>query len=175
MSAAVAAGVGLPEITAELIASLGEHRVLSTEQLRTIHLPERSLRRTQQVLASLERGGLQLAALRAEVGGEEDDERERVASGLAELEQKIERQLDAIEEGIDPILVGDRIRTLKTEREGVEARLAQLDHARSDSDAIDPDEAAEILTSVPDLSVALADADPETRRALYEAFRLPSK
>jgi hypothetical protein len=58
MSAAVASGVGLPEITAELIASLGEHRVLSTEQLRTIHLPGRSLRRTQQVLASLEGAGL---------------------------------------------------------------------------------------------------------------------
>lgn len=58
MSAGVVTGVGLPEITAELIASLGEYRALSTEQLRTIHLPERSLRRTQQVLASLERGGL---------------------------------------------------------------------------------------------------------------------
>jgi hypothetical protein len=58
MSAAVATRVGLPEITAELIASLGEHRVLSTEQLRTIHLPERSVRRTQQVLASLESAGL---------------------------------------------------------------------------------------------------------------------
>lgn len=58
MSPAMTTGIGLPEITAELIASLGEHRVLSTEQLRTIHLPERSLRRTQQVLASLERSGL---------------------------------------------------------------------------------------------------------------------
>jgi hypothetical protein len=58
MSAAVASGVGLPEITTELIASLGEHRVLSTEQLGTIHLPGRSLRRTQQVLASLEGAGL---------------------------------------------------------------------------------------------------------------------
>jgi hypothetical protein len=58
MSAAVATGVGLPEITVELITSLGEHRVLSTEQLRTIHLPERSVRRTQQVLASLESAGL---------------------------------------------------------------------------------------------------------------------
>jgi hypothetical protein len=43
----------------------------------------------------------------------------------------------------------------------------------ADSDAIDPDEAAETLASVPDFSaVALADADPETRKALYEAFRL---
>ncbi len=114
----------------------------------------------------------QVAALRAEVGGEEDDERERVAARLAELGRKIERQLDAIEEGIDPILVGDRIRALKTEREEVEAKLAQLDHARTDSNAIDPDEAAEILASVPDLSAALAGADPETRHVLYEAFRL---
>jgi hypothetical protein len=58
MSAGVATRVGLPEVTAELIASLGEHRVLSTEQLRTIHLPGRSQRRTQQVLASLEGAGL---------------------------------------------------------------------------------------------------------------------
>jgi hypothetical protein len=58
MSATVASGVGLPEITAELIASLGEHRFLSTAQLRTIHLPERSVRRTQQVLANLESAGL---------------------------------------------------------------------------------------------------------------------
>jgi hypothetical protein len=75
-------------------------------------------------------------------------------------------------EGIDPTLVGDRIRALKTEREEVEAKLAQLDHARTDSDAIDPDEAAEILASMPDLSAALAEADPETRYALYESFRL---
>lgn len=58
MSAAVALRVGLPEITAELLASLGEHRVLSTEQLRSIHLPDRSMRRTQQVLAKLESAGL---------------------------------------------------------------------------------------------------------------------
>ncbi len=58
MRAAAVTGVGLPENTSELIASLGEHRVLSTGQLRTIHLPGRSLRRTQQVLASLEQAGL---------------------------------------------------------------------------------------------------------------------
>lgn len=53
-----AAGLRLPEATAEVIASLGEHRVLSTAQVRAIHLPDRSPRRTQQVLAYLERAGL---------------------------------------------------------------------------------------------------------------------
>jgi hypothetical protein len=53
-----AAGLRLPEATADVIASLGEHRVLSTAQVRAIHLPDRSPRRTQQVLAYLERAGL---------------------------------------------------------------------------------------------------------------------
>ncbi len=52
------ATVVLPEATIEVIASLGEHRVLSTAQVRAIHLPARSLRRTQQLLADLERAGL---------------------------------------------------------------------------------------------------------------------
>jgi Replication-relaxation len=55
---APSAAVGLPEATAEIIASLGEHRVLSTEQVRMIHLADRSLRRTQQVLAGIEEAGL---------------------------------------------------------------------------------------------------------------------
>jgi hypothetical protein len=55
---ALSAAVGLPEATAEIIDSLGEHRVLSTEQVRTIHLPGRSLRRTQQILAGIEEAGL---------------------------------------------------------------------------------------------------------------------
>jgi hypothetical protein len=53
-----AAGVVLPEATIEVIASLGEHRVLSTGQVHAIHLPGRDLRRTQQLLADLERAGL---------------------------------------------------------------------------------------------------------------------
>jgi hypothetical protein len=55
---APSAAVGLPEATAEIIASLGEHRVLSTEQVQTIHLPGRTLRRTQQILAGIEEAGL---------------------------------------------------------------------------------------------------------------------
>ncbi len=47
----------LPEATAEIIASIGEHRILSTAQVRAIHFPDRGLRRAQQALASLERAG----------------------------------------------------------------------------------------------------------------------
>ncbi|HEX4669848.1 MAG TPA: replication-relaxation family protein [Solirubrobacterales bacterium] len=48
----------LPEATVEIIASVGEHRILSTAQVRAIRYPDRSLRRTQQALAYLERAGL---------------------------------------------------------------------------------------------------------------------
>ncbi len=52
------ATVAVPEATIEVIVSLAEHRVLSTAQVRAIHLPARSLRRAQQLLADLERAGL---------------------------------------------------------------------------------------------------------------------
>jgi hypothetical protein len=58
VSAASSAAVGLPEVTVEVIASLGAHRVLSTPQVRSIHLPGRSPRRAQQLLADLERAEL---------------------------------------------------------------------------------------------------------------------
>jgi hypothetical protein len=48
----------MPEATVEIISSLGEHRILSTAQVRAIHYPDRSPRRTQQALAYLERAGL---------------------------------------------------------------------------------------------------------------------
>jgi hypothetical protein len=47
-----------PEATGEVLASIGEHRVLSTAQVRAIHFPDRSPRRTQQVLSHLRRAGL---------------------------------------------------------------------------------------------------------------------
>jgi hypothetical protein len=52
------ASVVLPEATIEVIASLAEHRALSTGRVHTIHLPGRGLRRTQQLLADLERARL---------------------------------------------------------------------------------------------------------------------
>lgn len=52
------ANVILPEATIEVVASLAEHRALSTGQVHTIHLPGRGLRRTQQLLSDLERAGL---------------------------------------------------------------------------------------------------------------------
>ena len=75
MSWKAAARLRLPEATAEVLASLGEHRILSTAQVRSIHFPDRSVRRAQQVLAYLERAGLVASAQR------ERDEAARAAGG----------------------------------------------------------------------------------------------
>lgn len=50
--------VGLPETASEIVASLAQHRVLSTEQVRAIHLPGNRVRWTQRVLARLRGAGL---------------------------------------------------------------------------------------------------------------------
>jgi hypothetical protein len=44
---------GLPEATIEIVASLAQHRVLTTEQVREIHLPDNHARWAQQVLGRL--------------------------------------------------------------------------------------------------------------------------
>jgi hypothetical protein len=49
------------------------------------------------------------------------EQRERAIRSLADLDQRIARQIAAIESGVDPVLVGERIRALKAEREQAEA------------------------------------------------------
>lgn len=48
----------VPGITLEVLQSLAQHRLLSTGQVHAIHTPHATRRRTQQLLAELERGGL---------------------------------------------------------------------------------------------------------------------
>lgn len=54
----MSAPAGLPQPTVEILASIGEHRVLTTAQVRAIHLADRSVRRAEQVMASLGSAGL---------------------------------------------------------------------------------------------------------------------
>jgi hypothetical protein len=114
----------------------------------------------------------QSSALASSLDTRSDGTRKRVARQLGEVDQKIERQLAAIEAGVDPVVVGERIRSLKSEREEAQAVLQQLDQARRDSTAVNPEDARTVLASLPDLAAELADADPELQRAVFEAFRL---
>lgn len=95
----------------------------------------------------------------------------RIEQKLAEVEQRLARQVAAIEAGVDPMIVGERIRELKHERGHIEAALNDL-VAPASKQPIPVDDAREILGGLPNLQSALASADPELRRQVYEAFRL---
>jgi len=98
-------------------------------------------------------------------------QRKRLTATLADLDQRIERQVAVIESGVDPVLVGERIRSLKGERQQSETALAQLDLLQRERIGLDLDEACAVLDCLPDLSKPLAKADPELRRSVYEAFQ----
>ena len=112
----------------------------------------------------------QHADLLSDVRGERDDDRGRLERQLQEIDQRISLQLRAIEAGVDPLLVGQRIDALKAERRETEAGFAAA--SGISEQAIDIEDAAEVLDSLPDLTGALAAADPELRRRVFDAFRL---
>jgi hypothetical protein len=99
------------------------------------------------------------------------DRRERLTRQLADIDQRTARQVAAIEAGVDPVLVGERIRALKAERHETETALATLDLEQRQRTVVDLDHAYAILGGLPDLSRPLAEADPELRRQIYERFQ----
>jgi hypothetical protein len=114
----------------------------------------------------------QSAGLTGELRNRDGDKRKRIAGQIAEVEQKIERQLAAIEAGVDPVEVGRRIRDLKAERAEARSVLAQIEDSQRDSTTVDPEDARAVLDALPDFGERLATADPDVRRAVFDAFRL---
>ncbi len=78
-------------------------------------------------------------------------------------------QIDALEQGIEPELVGARIAQLRLEKEQAEAGVRDL---APDSVEPDTDELIAALSRVPDLSQALRDAPMKLKRQVFEAFCL---
>ena len=113
----------------------------------------------------------QHAALAPAVQDRDSEERGRLTDRLADLDQRIARQIAAIESGIDPVLVGERIDALKAERHETETALAGLDIQQQESAVLDLEATSNVLDSLPDLSTPPAKADPELRRRVYDAFQ----
>ena len=114
----------------------------------------------------------QHADLARDVHAASHDSNDRLRRQLDDIDQRIALQLRAIEAGVDPDLVRDRIAALKTERSETDAHLAALAIEKSENGSVDLDNACKILDSLPDLGSALAAADHETRRSVFDAFRL---
>jgi hypothetical protein len=93
----------------------------------------------------------QRATLAGELRRKARQERARLERRLTDVDQRVELQLHAIEAGVDPTLVHDRVETLM-------AALAAFDDAGRTDAAIDLDDVCEILESLPNLTEALAAA-----------------
>jgi hypothetical protein len=112
----------------------------------------------------------QHAALASTLGDEQSETRVRLTDRLSDLDRRIARQITAIESGVDPVLVGERIRALKGERKECELAVVRRDAEQHQHTIIDLDEACAMFDALPDLSAPLAKADPELRHRVFEAF-----
>jgi predicted nuclease with TOPRIM domain len=92
-----------------------------------------------------------------------------VSKKLDDLERRIGLQVQALETGLEPQLVGKRIAELRAEKERLEAELAETG---SEVPEASFEEIADALKRLPDLSKELRNAPPELKRQVFEAFCL---
>jgi hypothetical protein len=88
---------------------------------------------------------------------------------VAAADRNIKQQVLAIEEGIPPAIVKERIAELEEQKEAAQEALAEL--GPEDIEAED-DYLAERLARLPDLSKQLRAAPIEVKRQIFEAFEL---
>ncbi len=93
----------------------------------------------------------------------------RLRHEIGELDRRIGLQLNALEQGIEPELVGERIAELRSDKEQAEAALKQLAPVTAEPDG---EELAATLKRIPDLTTALRDAPPALKRQVFAAFCL---
>ena len=93
----------------------------------------------------------------------------RIRQQVADLDRKIKAQVIAIEEGVEPEIVSQRISELREQKSALEEALQELGGEQEDTEE---DRLIECLESIPDLSQSLRKASPQIRRQVYEAFDL---
>ena len=93
----------------------------------------------------------------------------RIRKQIAELDRKIKAQIQALEKGIEPELVSERIAELRGDKEALEDALTEVGAEREEAEA---DELAKQLARMPDLTERLREASPEVQRQVFEAFEL---
>jgi len=87
---------------------------------------------------------------------------------IADLDRRIGLQITALEHGIEPELVGQRIATLRQDKEKAEVELGSL--APADPQSTAADDPAALLERIPDLTAVLRDAPADVKRQLFDAF-----
>jgi DNA invertase Pin-like site-specific DNA recombinase len=88
---------------------------------------------------------------------------------LTEIDRKIKAQVIALEEGVEPELVTERINELRGEKEALAEALGEVGLEREEAE---DEEFARQLSRVPDLYDSLAEASPAVQRQVFQAFDL---
>ena len=89
----------------------------------------------------------------------------RIRQQVAELERKIKAQVQALEKGIEPELVSERIGELREEKQALEEALAGIGAERLEAEE---EELAAQLARLPDLGQALREALAAVKRQVFE-------
>ncbi len=105
-------------------------------------------------------------ASRKDLGAKQRQLRDRVA----DLDRRIGLQITALEQDIEPELVGQRIAELRKDKESAEIELRALGPVGTDSEP--QEDVGELLERLPDLTAALHDAPPALKRQVFDAFCL---
>ena len=93
----------------------------------------------------------------------------RIRRQITELERKIKAQVQALERGIEPELVSERIAELRGEKEALADALQGLGAERQEAEQ---EELTQQLERIPDLTQALREASPAVKRQVFESFDL---
>jgi site-specific DNA recombinase len=99
-----------------------------------------------------------------------DGKLKRLREEVADLDHRIGKQIDALEQGVEPQLVSKRIEKLRRAKEAAEIELRALSPASADPAASEDPSA--LLARLPDLGDALRHAPKELKRQVFEAFSL---
>jgi predicted nuclease with TOPRIM domain len=93
----------------------------------------------------------------------------RIRQQIDELDRKIKAQVVALERGIEPELVSERIAELRGEKSALEDALSELgaEHMEDENEELETQ-----LDRLPDLNTALRDAPTEIKRQVFESFEL---
>ncbi len=93
----------------------------------------------------------------------------RIRQQIGELDRKIKARVQALEKGIEPELVSERIGELREEKEALEEALARIGAERQETE---DEELISQLDRIPDLTEALETASPQIKRQVFASFDL---
>lgn len=154
-------------------AALAAHDGAKTVSIREDRLLKLVLRFFEQRIFGPLRLDRLEKQLRAQARSERADGKlagTRLRKQINEIDRKIKAQVVALEAGIEPQLVTERIGELRGEKEALVAALEELGGVERDEN--EDEELARQLQRVPDLAKSLAEATPAVQRQVFEAFEL---